>query len=615
MGWIDYTPIAPFKQLKNYFYDGPARQQKQGLDDYTSGMRDLGDWTLGEYDTRGNRAINRFDRAGGFLDRYASNEPKYVRDFYDNTRSKFANQPTGASTLWYGAQGKIGPNQVRNAYTNRLAYGYGADPVTDRYNVRRYAPPSQLESKTGEFESFSRMDPYKNRISDLTNRYAGNNVLDLRLGERGSYVPGTETKGFLSTFDPTAYSGRSDRLLGGQSQTRQLLDDIRGGGGQTGKFLQTFNPNSTKGLGETYKALKDEGPTYEEEFYTSQLNGDNPAYAFLRDQTERDARRGAAARGGFVSGLAMQAERDADTRLAAQEFARRGDLASMAGEARRARLGQRLQGAQALDSQILEGKRLKGQLGLSMDQLAGDLAGNEDRYLADLAKFGDTQGLEATKFKGGLVQSLDELGIRNQEDLDKISEAAARLGLDEDKVLNDLLNSSTSDARDRMKLFGDVLTNAGNIQNTREGQIDDLAGKSSDSIFNRGKAIDDLAGKASSEEQAWLDYVRGLGKDFDASNIERDRFLLDTAKGASDEQSGYLRDLTTLGTNLGKAEADTQQTYDTAGLDAKSKAYIQALDAQLQKAGIDAATRKAMLNDIVTAIKEGGKAYASGGAA
>jgi hypothetical protein len=572
-----------------------------------------------EYDRRGQRAINRFDRAGGLADRFVANEPRYSRDFAEESRYM---KPTNVQN-WYS---RYKPGQtVQNQYNYRKQVGYGASPIADRYRERRTSGPTSLKANLGGFELFanapSKWDAYQ---KELRGKFGGYTELMSRSRARNSFDPTAETKRFREGLVDTDFTQRTDRLakdalsrgndVARMADRKLATETFNPYGGQGSAFMATFDPTKTQGLGDTYKALAAEGPTYEEDFYLSQMKGDNPAFAFARDQTLKDLQKSAAARGGFASGRSLEREQSALTELGAKEFANRGQLANMAGAARRERLGQRLQGAEALDSLVQRGQLAKGEMGLGLDRMALEraqstdqtrraLAEAQDKYNLDLGMFGDTQNFKLAGLRGELVQSEDRNRLANEDALDRLAGETDRFGLQREQYLGDVIGRGIDDEFRRKEMLGTLYGTESALDLQDRSALDALAGKYGDDVMRREENIDALARGASDEQFRGDELGLRATSAIDDTELGFANFRRGAASDASREALDFGREAFDQAMRHGDATSKIQSAYDMASMGLLTQADLLDLQLQLEAAGIPAAERKAMLDELEGVVR------------
>jgi len=698
-----------------------TKGQKSAIADAQTGLSNLGVSTSAEYDRRGQVAIDRFQRAGGAYQDFQTQQPSYVQDFAKN----YQGAPTQVRD-WYGQYQPT--NTLGNRYQQVQSQGYGADPLAERYRSSGAVNPSQLKQNLGQLQGYAGGYGASSRLgSSLAAGYATPDALDQRVGELRTLggIPSQTSTALanlqlmdparrtdytlrgLQGIDPGFYSGEfsgkveaggtaggralsdfergntaSGRLLNdlqqGGGDTAQLLGEMRGGssptaslqrtiaqgGGDSGRFLGGFDANRQGALHDTYGKLAAEGPTYEEDFYTSQMTGENPAFKQLKQDFIREQQGSAAARGGFTSGQALDMERRGLSRLAADEFARRGELAASAGSARRERLGQQLSGAGALEQNILGREGLAAEVGLGRDRMQTDLAttreghmtdlsgqregrladlstfgdatraglaGDQDRMLAGLATSRDELGGQHRALEAGLAQfgdsqtlSLGQLGLQGAGQSDQVD--LARQGMVNDLIgqgvqrdvsrgntLAGLAGQTDLDQRARQDLLYGTMGQTDSQDAQERARVDSLAGAYSQDVLGRGQAQDRLAGASSDEYRAGQSLGLQGAQGASGEQAAGDQFGLDTASAASGERLDNLRTQFDQALQLGNAESAIQKAYDMAAMGALTESQLAQIDLLLQSSGLDAAARQQFLNNLMSIGGLAAKA-SSGGA-
>lgn len=609
-------------KVYNDAYGNAAREQTGRIQQGADRLRQTGTIAASEFGRRGQTAINRFDRAGGAATDYTMNRPSYSASQYSQAQGRYAS-----------------PTNSQSFYNSYRPTSIAQSRLQSRPQV-----PMRLEGELGSLRSFANGQTTSGGLMEsFQDRYGQTDALDSRTDERRAFAnqptntssaldavnkldPTANTRdafGLLSNRDVSRFSsGYGDQVRSGSTQGGQMLTDLRSGSNAGGRFssyltgpnsesgraMEGFDPSKTAGLGETYSKLAAEGPTYEEDFYTSQRDGTNPAYEMLKNDAQKQARASAAARGGFVSGKAIENEGRVTSRLAAEEFARRGDLAAKAGDARRSRLGQQLEGATALDNQLLGQRKLGADVALgregmlsdqaiSSDSIRGNLAGQQDQMLGDISMHQDVQDLSKLQTMGDLSKSMDagvleksrqrlegsgqeDTLLRNDQDaIDSLTMKGTDRDLAQDRNLTDLGISDDSARTNRMSSYANSLgtVDTNNLQQQRD--IDTLTGKASDEATEGARIGGEAAGRA------------------DTQNMARDTNLAGLAKDATQEQRDYYKDRFDQALALGDKQAIVQQAYDMAQIGAMTSSEIAAIDAEMAAAGIEPAARQAFVNN------------------
>ena len=240
--------------------------------------------------------------------------PTQQQDYNQGAQQRMS-QPTAAQSYYAAYQ----PTTIAgDALSNRQQNGYGASAVADRYQSQLGTQNQQTASgsiinQLAGFDATQRGDNFSNGLKDAN---IGTNAAN--------------AQGLFNERPDVGRAGRDGRRerpdrvgpiyqRSGERRFRHWPihgSYLNSGNSDTGRFLAGFDPNSTQALGENYQRLKSMGPTYEEDFYTSQLAGDNPAYNQLKADFIKDQQRASAARGAFVNGNSMDLEQRGLSRLA-----------------------------------------------------------------------------------------------------------------------------------------------------------------------------------------------------------------------------------------------------------------------------------------------------------
>ncbi len=530
-------------------------------------------------------------------------------------------QPTGSSSVYpqSGQQqrapsGTSGmPTQSRDQYQSTVARNSG--PTNSQAYFNAYSPTTYMQDyasgRQAQGISGGQLDQDYGALSQWATSGQSNatgRMNDLR------NLGATSTSGMLSELAGMDPSRRIDstaagigntqmgvnagaaqgRIASGQSEAGKLSSYLRSGQSDTGKFLNGLDVRETAGLGNTFDKLAAEGPGYMENFYTQQLTGENPAYNQLKEDFIRDSRNSAAARGGFVAGKSIDIENRGLSRLAADEFANRGNLANMAEQSRRARLGQELTGATSLDQAMLNRQQLQGQIGLGRENTLAGLASGSDSDFANLATSRDrsqeTQlGLISDLAQAGDRQGLDLAGMRLQG-----SGQEDQIQLSRNDQLNGLATAADSTDLARRGLMVNAAGEIDSNSITRQGQLDSLAGLAGQEAFNGQQLGGQLAGNA------------------DSANLGRDTMLNSSANLASNEQRQAAKDKFDAAMRMGDAGAALNQANGAAAIGALTSADIAALDSMLAAAGVDAASRMASIQGLTNTLQSFGVAAING---
>lgn len=464
-----------------------------------------------------------------------------------------------------------------------------------------------------------------------------------------------DTGGLLAQMGAgTSATGQlQSSLAAGNSPTGTLQAQIGSNQGDTGKFLQNFDVNKTAGLGDTYAKLAAEKPGYMEDFYTSQQTGTNPAYEALKKDFIRDSQNTAAARGGFVSGKAIDIENRGLSRLAADEFANRGNLANMAEQARRTRLGQELTGAQSMDQALLGRQQLQAQTGLGRENTLAGLAQSREGNMTTLAgqrennMAGLAQGRESTiaGLAGQRDANMTTLAGQRESNMSGLASSRentlAGLAQGQDQGYNALAQSRDSSELAKMGLLGDLakagdssqltlsgqrVSAANNEDQTRtatQGLMNDAAASADTNEYNRRNLqmstannmdqnantrqgqLDTLANQAGTEKYNGLQLGGNLAANADTSANNRDTMLNNAAQNASSEQRNAAKDKFDSAMRLGDSKSAISSAMDMAAIGALTESQIAALNARLAALGVSAAERKQTTENLAAIAGKG----------
>ncbi len=464
-----------------------------------------------------------------------------------------------------------------------------------------------------------------------------------------------DTGGLLAQMGAgTSATGQlQSSLAAGNSPTGTLQSQIASNQGDTGKFLQNFDVNKTAGLGDTYSKLAAEQPGYMEDFYTSQLTGTNPAYEQLKKDFIRNSQNTAAARGGFVAGRAIDVENRGLANLAADEFANRGNLANMAEQARRTRLGQELTGAQSLDQALLGRQQLQAQTGLGRENTLAGLAQSREGNMTTLAgqrennMAGLAQGRESTiaGLAGQRDTNMTTLAGQRESNMSGLASSRentlAGLAQGQDQGYNALAQSRDTSELAKMGLLGDLakagdssqltlsgqrVTAANNedqARNATQGLMNDAAASADTNEYNRRNLqmstannmdqnattrqgqLDTLANQAGTEKYNGLQLGGTLASNADTSNNNRDTTLNAAAQQASSEQRNAAKDKFDSAIRLGDSKSAISSAMDMAAIGALTESQIAALNARLAALGVSAAERKQTTENLAAMAGKG----------
>lgn len=569
-------------------YRDAANKQKAGAAKAAGDLRGLGTKMGSFYDERqadyGSNMRNVFDpadRAIGALGA-STGQGTQSRDFNQKIVGRGSPQPASVQ-LYHQKQDYGGPQQVRNfagaysaptntkeAYDNRKVMGYGDGGLGFRIQQRQLAQPSEFDRYVKGRLGTGKGGP--TFLEDTMRGLGGANASERTDEARKSFAMGGGDSGAML-----------GRILSGDTNSGRLLD-------------KTDNPYETVALGDTYDWTKGqtEAPSYSEDFYTSSLTGTNPAYELLKKDFVKDTQRSTAARGGFVSGKAMDVEGRGLARLAGEEYQRRGALAAQADQSKLGRLGARQTSASAYDSGVLGTKNYLSGLTLGIDKMAADLSMSRDQLVATLANQGDISQQQARQLmvEGAKAIDVGETTRRGQDD--SLARGQADIAVTEGANLDSLIGKK-ADA------------------DFRAGDAIDRLGVTTDQTIQAGQRLGFEAATGASKEQSGNDdYLRGLAKDADTGQDAQDRTGLAASTAASEEAHRAYQEMDTLAgraLDVGKAKAAVKEAYDMATGGALSSAELSAIQTELTASGIDAQTLKAITDTIIGIARVGAEGY------
>ena len=632
--WAGYTPPGLLHKGYKYLYGDPAKQQKEAAGRASGELRDLGQTQAERYRTQGRDAQGYYSRAASLGNR---SRPTYVSDLYQSQRNTRSAPVSHNTSNLYGGGG-TGPTQARDNYRNlnipkyaggqyqyRQQYGYGASPMSSRYATRRdqAMQPSSYDTFVDRDLRGRLTGPERQRNRYLT-RPQGPTALDERAKARAAQPAK------FSVSDERKAVGMADYGLEGRAQGGRIE-------GMKSRFEDLFfDPRQTEAIRDLYeKTLLPEGTTagHLEKFYETFDAGDNPSANLARKKLNETMQRSAAARGGFVSGLAQRQEGEANAELEAQFFDRKAELAMLAQEAKQGRLRDVTDAALGLEGTVQDNRRILGDYARGVDEFTMGKEG----LLTDIALAADTNRLGKDTLLGNLALGEDELGLTRERDLDEVIAKAAAEGRLTQKDLDDLAKSIDEGTREDTRILAEAEAERGQQKETRERNVDLAAQAAGEGELDREKALDEAAGRAgteaigiagertkaaqaaSAEEQGFMDYRERLAKDADTlsrgdrdAELARDEYIAELARQASEEERQYYADLASEAIQLGSAQAATQAIYDALEGQAISETTLAAIELELKAAGVDAATRTAMINDLMELYAIGTKNASTG---
>jgi hypothetical protein len=198
-----------------------------------------------------------------------------------------------------------------------------------------------------------------------------------------------------------------------------------------------------------------------------------------------------------------------------------------------------------------------------------------------------------------------------------------------DQALINLTNNRPTQQQDYFNFMGDQAhkqTNQEQLYNERKGGYDPAAAyqdqRATENInkqlaargrFNSGPGVRQISDYQANVDAQRSQQLAGLAGGADSSRLGMDTAYGGAARGASGEQSDYFGNVMDSSQKLAQAKADTFGHYSDRGSDAYQQGQLANIEAQLAKAGVDSATRQAMLHDIGEGLKMAGKAKGGGG--
>jgi hypothetical protein len=624
-GWIYRKGLEPFG------YGGKGGKQSDAYNKAAPTLAALGQETGNAITEASDRSRKNLSGAvGAALDEYGRNRPTQWKSLLAEGRPVSAvagasqkaaaqSRPTARVDLYSNYRP---PTQVSDRYTQEKN-----TPYTSRLSTAMPAfRPGVSESEKRQSARAQGPDPLQPLINATRNFEGYTNAP-------------TETQGIIKMLGNAKAAQRGDSMLesmrAGKGDTGELLALLAAGGGDSGEMMKRlksgdtelgrlsagFDPNKTVALGDMYKKLSGEGPTYEEQFYNSSLEGDNPAYNYIREQTMRDINRQANARGGFASGHAMSQQKDALTALGAQEYAQRAQLSQAAGAARRAQLGQQLEGAGALDQLVQGAYGLKGQwagtsdktladLGMSRDTLRGNVAQGRESTMSGLAQSGDQLERDLRRQKLEAAAQQDQLTYQQQTYLAGLGKSTSELNLQELRDL-DQLAGQVDTAKDRsLNTWRSALTAEDTNKSAWDKRMDDLGRIASDETDRNWNTFSTLA---EGSDRSFYDEdksARDWAVADDQSRADIDRIVNERTAGASGEDKAYAEETLKVKLSAAVKDAEAEITAAMSSIGAVTEGKKAEIEAQLMAAGLKQAEAQAFINNLI----KGYATYKSGGA-
>lgn len=496
------------------------------------------------------------DRAAG----QARDLGSRMSDFYEGARQRsqgyydradaYANNTNGPDylgDLYRRNAGSAGPMQNRQRYADDL----------NTYNSRKTAAQNAYGDVDYYYSQPSKLDSYADEMRGYG--YGSSN-------SQKNYDRLTGTK--MPTYAQDRYKSRLETGIGDASKrTDSALAEARGMGGSAAAGLR-FDPTQTQAIGSLYNDYLKPQETqngYLEQFYEDTANGTNPYYDRLRQQTSKAAQRRAAAGGAYNAGASQRQEAEALTDLSAKEFSERGQLAGAAQAAKQGRFNDLTGQAKTYEDTVAENRR----------------------FNLDVARAQDAQ----TNSRMGFISSLSQAGDRNyldaQGQLDALAGRSGEEYLGQQRLLSDSANIADQAESRRRSDYQDYLKGQDASAMAKNDARMRNAFALDDQDFQRRKQLAAEADASSREEFGQQDYLTGL------------------AKGASGEQQtredAKMRNL--LATAAARVGIDWNHVQAAGG--AISDAEWAAIEAELKKSGIDAATMAAMRNDLLKTAELG----------
>lgn len=567
-------------EVKKYLYDDPATQQKTALD---QGQQQVGGLRMENQDRFvgiKRDALGAMDPARGAVDRYQTNAPTNLTDLYNRTPQ------TRAPGRVAGYTGK-GPTTLNDVYNNTDYNAIGRS-TTGRLADFSRVGPTAVENRYGasglrEAQSDANLSGF---ASTLT-RPAGAGY-DTRMLERRT-TPGVLSNYFAKTGNSRMGGLATDALSGDLGfDSKQRADDAIAyadagpGAARMKAYSDEFNPKS-------------EG--YLETFVEGALNGSGDKYYDQgRNDLQKAMQRASAARGGFVAGGSIAREGKA---LSDFEMKRYMNLADLA---------ERGQGMQL--------QRLGLGFGMERDIDATEM---QKREMGARARQSALEGALATESeKAGLAKASDTTRTARFGQLDTLAGMTSDEAQAKEAALDQLTGGREKAIEGRERLGFDIASERDKTRASERSALDRLAGESSkfsqerefeknrmaneEDRFAQGRLETMAAGARGASEEAGANLTRdiGIAKTEDEADASYRDFIARLAKDSSEESRQTLKDIADLQTRIGEIRANLGKDIDIAALDDNTRLALEEINMKLQRAGIDAQTRQAMVNDIMT---------------
>jgi len=307
----------------------------------------------------------------------------------------------------------------------------------------------------------------------------------------------------------------------------------------------------------------------------------------LADQTQKRVQRASAARGGFVTGTSALREGEALAELGGHRYAQLTDMAERGQRMELDRLGLGFGMQQGIDR-------------MGLDKLGLSLRARESAIGAATA---------ADTTKAGLAKATDETRTTRQGQLDSLAGITSAAEARRAEALDALNRDLAVADRERESLVGGLSKDRDIIKQTERRTLDELAGAASDSAQGRDRLRLDTAKGASDEVGRERDADIEVASGVDDFYQQYDEMMTELAGKATAEQRQNIEDKFDGLMKLADAHADADGRYDDAELRNEMVTMLEEIQLELTKAGIDAATAQAFVNNLMQAAGIGVKAY------
>lgn len=519
-------------------------------------VRDLGQKVSDLYGTAKDEALGAY----GAFDEFGKNVA--------------ARNPTDSAKYYESQQGKAGPSQSRGVFGDtKDFFDANRNPVADAYNANKdyYSAPSHIDEAAGAMQTYGGNKSNTQNRLDQRNAHGSPTYDASRYQQRAAMdTPNYVQDRYSERQKDTAPEYASD-LLGSLASTKSRAEGLM------------FDPEHTQAIGSLYDNVlmpQESGPGYVEQFYNQTADGENPYYDRLSDKTAQAAERRAAASGTFNAGRSQRMQGEAEADLRAAEFKDRGALAASADSAKDSRLAGLTSGAKTYEDSVLGNRKFNLDAATQMDTMA--TANN--RLRGDLATSADNTRLTFNRDIDNLSGKSSEEWFKNQEDLDALAHNASGERHDQDLALDALSSSADTAEKNKFDTWKGYL---GDQDATKAGKVAAgaaAAGAVEASDVKRREVLGNQGKDASAEEQSNLDYMAKL------------------AKQSSDEKgAGLDRESSALLSGAAARAGITLSTALAQGA-ALTDAEMQAINIELQKAGMDAQESADLLHSFLGLI-------------